>query len=405
MTNFTYKARDKQGNMTTATVEAENEKSLARRLAAQGFTPVSITVDAPQQTVEGWFASRSKVKPQELIVFTRQLSSVLGAGVPLVDGLAAMHEQIKSLKFQEVVGNVKKDIEEGQSFSNALEKHPNIIPDMVVQMVRAGERAGILEEVLDRVSNLLEKDLDTKNKIKAATRYPIIIVATLAIAFSILVTFVIPRFAELFSGFNVQLPLPTRILIWINYFVSHYGYWLLASIVLTVFGFKRFISNPKGRLIYDSFVLKTPIFGQLFTKIYISRFAIMLSSMLRSGIPILDALSISAATVENTLISNTIMDMREKVSQGKSLSQPMKECKIFPPIAISMVTIGEKSGTLETMLGKVAGYFEREADYTIANITPLLEPILIFGLAGIMLVFALAIFMPMWDLISVYQAH
>lgn len=403
MTKFTYKARDKQGNLSTATVEAENEKVLARRLTSQGFVPVSISAEAQSKNIEDWFAGMAKVKPQELIVFTRQLSSVLGAGVPLVDGLGAMQEQIKSKKFQEVVGQVKKDIEEGQSFSAAMIKHPAIFPNVVVHMVKAGEKAGILEEVLDRVSNLLEKDFDTKNKIKAATRYPIIILTTLAIAFVILITFVVPRFAEFFAGFKVQLPLPTRILIGVNDIVSAYGLWLLAAVAGLIFAFKKFLENPKGRFMFDAFILKLPIFGQLFIKIYISRFAVMLASMLRSGIPILDALSISADTVENTLIKNTIIDMREKVSQGKSLSQPMKESKIFPPIAISMVTIGEKSGTLEDMLAKVAGYFERESDYTIANITPLLEPILIFGLAGIMLVFALAIFLPMWDLIKVYQ--
>lgn len=406
MTSFNYKARDRYGILAAGLIEAEDSKAVALQLEKLGLTPVSISpVEEASVYVKlkTWFASFRKIKPEELIVFTRQLSSVLEAGVPLIEGLDAVQEQVRDRRFRQVVLAVKRDIENGSTFSDALEKYRKIFSVLIVNMVRVGEKAGILASVLDRISNLLEKDLETRNKIKAATRYPLIVLVVLSIAFVILTTFVIPRFVNFFGAFKVELPLPTRILMGINRVITAYWYWVLGIVFVSVYLFKKTLETKKGRYSWDRFVLSTPIFGPLFLKIHLSGFSRVLAAMLRSGIPILEALTISSATVENMVISRVILDVRDEVAQGKSLTEPMKGSQIFPPIAIAMVAIGEKAGTLEEMLTKVSDYFDREADYTIKNLTPLLEPILIFCLALFVLLSALGIFLPMWDLIKIYK--
>ncbi|MBI5078866.1 type II secretion system F family protein [Candidatus Saganbacteria bacterium] len=406
MTSFSYKARDRYGVLTSGSVEAENSKVAALQLTKMGFTPIQIsTIDSTGILLkaEEWFRSLQKLKAEELIVFTRQLSSVLDAGVPLLDGLGAVAEQITDKRFRAAVLSVKREIEGGATFSNALNKHPKMFSTLIVNMIKAGEKAGILPEVLDRLSALLEKDLDTRSKITAATRYPLIVFGVLCVAFVVMSVYVIPKFASFFAAFKADLPLPTRILMKINYVISNYWYWIVGIIALAVYSFRRFVETEKGRYQWDHFTLSTPIFGSLFSKVNLSRFGRMLSAMLGAGIPILEALVVTAGTIENKVISRVILDVRDQVSQGKSLTEPMKGSRVFPPIAISMVAIGEKAGSLEKMLSKVADYFDREADYIIKNLTPLLEPIMILGLALLMLLFALGVFLPMWDIVKIFK--
>ncbi len=405
MTNFNYKARDKYGVMVSGKLEGENSKTIAVQLVRQGFSPISITEEetGASSRLEDMFSFMQKVKPEDLVVFTRQLASTLEAGVPLINSLDAVSEQIRNRKFRMMVIGVKKDIEGGTTFSDALAKRQNYFSPLMINMVRGGEKAGILPSVLDRISTILEKDIATSDKIKSATRYPIIVMFVLVAAFIILTIYVIPRFVAFFAAFKAQLPLPTRILIGTNYVLTTYWYWLVGVIaVLGYVGYKA-LQTERGRYNWDRFILSTPIFGPLYSKIYLSRFSRMLSAMLNSGIPILEAMTVTAATVENKVISHVIIDIREEVSKGKSLAEPMKGSHVFPPIAISMVAIGEKAGSLEKMLDKTADYFDREIDYTIANLTPLIEPLMIFGLAIILLIFALGIFLPMWDLIKIYK--
>jgi type II secretory pathway component PulF len=393
--------------MASGRLEAEDSKSVALQLEKQGYTPISIAAEETAGVslqVGEWLERIQRISPQDLVVFTRQLASTLDAGVPLINSLDAVAEQIGNKRFRVVVLGVKKEIEGGSTFSDALDKHHDIFSSLIINMIRAGEKAGILPSVLDRVSNLMEKDIETAEKVKTAMRYPAIVFGALAVAFVIMTVYVIPKFASFFAAFKAELPLPTRILMGVNTVISNFWYWILGVIFVLFYIFRKILATEKGRYNWDRFMLSAPIFGALFSKIYLSRFGRMLSAMLGSGIPILEALTVTAATVENKVISRVILDIRNDVAAGKSLTEPMKGSKVFPPIAISMVAIGEKVGTLEHMLNKMSDYFDREVDYTIQNLTPLLEPILIFGLGIILLVFALGIFLPMWDLVKVYKS-
>jgi type II secretory pathway component PulF len=406
LTSFNYRARDKYGVLVSGRLEGESSKAIAVQLARQGFSPISIAEEEEAgvgSQIEELFSTMQKVRPEDLVVFTRQLASTLEAGVPLINSLDAVAEQIRNRKFRVIVLQVKKDIESGSTFSDALLKHQSSFSPLITNMIRGGEKAGILPQVLDRVSTILEKDIATSDKIKAATRYPMIVLFVLISAFIILTVYVIPKFVSFFAAFKAQLPLPTRILIGTNYVLTTYWYWAVGVISIVAYiGYKIF-QTERGHYNWDRFILSTPVFGPLYSKIYLSRFSRMLSAMLGSGIPILEAMTVTAATVENKVISRVIIDIREDVSRGKSLTEPMRGSRVFPPIAISMVAIGEKAGSLEKMLDKTADYFDREIDYTIANLTPLIEPLMIFGLGVIVLIFALGIFLPMWELIRVFK--
>ncbi|MFA4906554.1 MAG: type II secretion system F family protein [Candidatus Margulisiibacteriota bacterium] len=408
MINFNYKARDRAGALASGRLEAESSKEAALQLEKSGLTPISIEdADASNIMLQigKIFSGFQKVKSEDLVVFTRQLASALEAGVPLINSLDAVAEQIRNGKFRAAVLSVKKDIEGGLTFSDAMEKQHGIFPALIVNMVRAGEKAGILPKVLDRVSNLIEKDMQTTDKVKSASRYPMIVLVALGLAFVVMSVYIVPKFFAFFSAFKAELPLPTRMLMWVNHAIVNYWYWVLGVIVVLVFSFRRAVATEKGRYNFDRLVLSTPVFGPLYLRIYLSRFGSMLSAMLASGIPILEALTITSATVENKMVARIILDIRNEVAKGKTLTEPMKSSKIFPPISVSMVAIGEKAGTLENMLDKMADYFDREVDYTIKNLTPLIEPILILGLGILMLVFALGVFLPMWDMIKVFKSY
>jgi MSHA biogenesis protein MshG len=408
LTNFAYKARDRYGVLTAGQMEAEDSRMVAQQLAKQGFTPISVEINEASSAslqLEKVMAALQKVKPEDIVVFTRQLASTLEAGVPLINSLDAVAEQIMNSHFRLIVTTVKTDIESGLTFSDALDKHREIFSTLTINMIRAGEKAGILPQVLDRISNLLEKEIKTSEKVRTATRYPLLVVIALAGAFAIMMIYVIPKFATFFGAFKTELPLPTRILMGTNAIIIGYWYWMLGVVGIAVYVIRKVLETEKGRYNWDRFILSTPVFGSLFAKIYLSRFGRMLAAMLNSGIPILEALTVTAATVENKVISRVIINIRNDVAQGKTLAEPMRGSKTFPPIAISMVAIGEKAGTLEKMLDKMADYFDREVDYTIENLTPLLEPILIVGLGVILLIFALGIFLPMWDLVNIYKSY
>jgi len=407
LTSFYYKARDRYGVLTSGYLDASDRKAVAQQLARIGLTPISILETEAlgiTQQLERWLLSFGRIKPEEMIVFTRQLAAVLEAGIPLIEGIEAVAEQVQDRRLRTVAFKIKEDIAGGLTFSDALDNYRKVFSPFIINMVRAGEKAGILPQVLDRISSLLEKDLETTNKIKTATRYPLMVLVALAIAFVIMTIYVIPQFASFFAAFKTELPLPTKMLIWFNRFITRYWYWFVGLVALGYWSFQRFISTEKGRYQFDHFILSSPVFGPLFAKIYLSRFSRMLASMLGSGIPIIEALSITSEVVENKVIARVIIDVRDEVNKGKSLHEPMRGSRVFPPIAVAMVAIGEKSGTLENMLNRVADYFDREADYIIKNLTPLLEPMLIAGLGVILLIFALGIFLPMWDLVKIYKS-
>lgn len=402
MPNFRYKVRDKFAELVSGTTVASTKEEVVKKLQEMGYVIISID-HLRDFGVDKILLRFNRVKLEEVNTFTRQLYSLQKAGLPLLSALEAIALQISNPYFKLVVEELARDIRAGLSLSDALKKHNRIFDDVYVNMIKAAESGGLMVNVLANLTELIEREIDTRSRIKASTRYPMIAFFVLCIGFLILVTFVIPRFASLYSQFNVALPLPTRILIAINIAIQKFWYLFIFCLIAVVFLSLRFINSKAGKPAWDNFKLKVPVFGPLVTMLVMSRFAQVTAILMKSGVPILEILNLVANTTDNIIIRRAIINIRESVSQGKGMSEPMKVTNLFSPVVVQMVAIGEHTGKMDELLLGVAEYYEREAGYMIKNLTTYIEPLLIFVLAVMVLFMALGIFTPMWSLIRVFK--
>ena len=401
--NFKYKVRDKFGRPLDGSMGGENKDAVLNYLKKMGYTIVSIEESAENLAVKDFFSRFRVVKLEDMIMFTRQLVTLQSAGLPLLMSLAAIKEQTESKTLKNVIAQLILDVESGTNFADALGRHPDIFNEIYINMVKSGEASGTLDEVLERLAMLTEQQMETQAKIRSATMYPIIVISTLIIAFLVVVTFVLPRFADLFTRFSVDLPLPTKILLAINYGVKHWWYIILTVLISVIFLFKKYISTQQGRLAWDNFKIKVPVFWPLVLKITMSRFARVTSSLIKSGIPLLQVLEMASKTTGNSIVARSIENIKTSVNNGKPMNEPMRIDKLFPPIVTQMVSVGESTGRLDQLLTRVSDYYDRQVEYTLKNLTTAIEPILIFCLGGMVLVMALAIFLPLWDMIQVFK--
>lgn len=403
MPQFTYRARSYEGELITGHTEASDRGSLEKNLEGQGFIPISVSEIRWTYDMERFNALFETVRPEDLIIFTRQLGTMYRAGIPFIRSVRAVANQTESKALKKVIESIRANVEGGATFANALARHPKVFDELYVSMVEAGEAGGVLDEILERLSTLLEKDAEIKSKIKSATLYPKIVVGALIAAVAILVTFVIPKFAALYGNFKVALPLPTRILVFISLVFSKYWYIIAVIAIVAVFSFRFFIKTGRGRAWWDRIRLKFPIFGPLSLKASMSRFSMILGTLVKSGIPILLALEISGRTVGNVIISAEVERIRNEIRGGRPLAAPMEESGLFPPMMTQMVSVGEETGKLDEMLLRVADHLSTEVDYTIRNMSTLLEPMLLSVIFGMVLFLALALFLPMWDMVKLVQ--
>jgi len=403
MPNYQYKSRDKFSKEARGVMEADDENAVAQKLIQMGFTPVSITEVRQASRAFKFSGSLIRVKFSELNMFTRQLATLQKAGLPILLSLSALREQAQNKVFKEVISQIIRDIESGSNLSGALEKYPQIFNSLYLNMVASGEASGRLDDVLERLATLSEHDETIRLRIKSSTRYPIIVVVAMIIGFVVLTVLVVPRYAKIYEQYTKALPLPTQILLGINYAVTRL-WWLLIIIgIAGRFLFKRYINTKIGRFSWDSFKLKVPVFGPLLLKLSISRFTRITGTLMRSGIPILKILDIASGSTGNEVVSKAITNIRNNVMEGKGIAEPMKVSGLFPPIVTQMVSVGEDTGKLDDLLIHVSNYYDEQVDYTINNLTSLIEPILIFVLGLGVLFMALGIFLPMWNLMSIFK--
>lgn len=401
---YVYRARDKQGELLTATIEAESDLTVALNLRSLGYNVVSVEEEGQVKKGFADFWQRIRGTPQhELVFFSRQLSTLLKAGISITVALASIAEQAKSKALKEAIDKVLKDIQVGVSFSAALAKHPNIFSNLFVSMIKVGEAAGILGEVLDRLAQLGMQELEIKTRIKSAMTYPIILVSVAVIIVSFLLINIIPKFVVIFETYEARLPLATQILLGISFLVRRLYLFIIAAFFIFIFWFKRYLKSEKGRYKFDFFLLHLPLLGQLYLKVVISRFCRTLGSLLESGVPVLEALYVTENTVRNSVISRVIDSVRLAVTEGQNLTDPFKTSGVFPPTVIQMVSLGEKSGKLDRMFIEVASFYEREVEYAMRNITSALEPLLLFVMGGIVAFIALSVLLPIFNLIKVFR--
>jgi type II secretory pathway component PulF len=401
---YQYRARDKDGALRTGTMEAVRKEGVAEQLSGMGFIPVMIE-EQGEARLSGFDlgAVFGKITSQDLIIFSRQLATLMSAGIPFIQGLVTLERQSENPRLKAAISQIRRDIEGGSSFSDALARQPKIFSKLYVSLIRAGETAGILDEILNRLALLAEHEAETRERVKAAVRYPLIVVLTIAAAFAFLVTFVIPKFASIFSQFKTALPLPTRVLIGINYVVQNYWYIIIISIALLVGGVIWYLGTPGGRWQWDRLKLKLPVFGLLFQKVALSRFARIFSAMQKSGISMMLTLEIAGETLGNVVIARSVETMSESLRDGKGLTTPMEASGLFPPMVIQMMSVGEETGQLDIMLNKVSDYYDMDVEYTLRNLSTMIEPVLLLFVGGMVLFLALGIFLPMWNMMSLFK--
>ena len=406
MSKFNYKGRDAFGEPIQGDLEAISQQEAAKKLTAQGLFPTEISAKRLLVDFSGLLLNwGGHVNNNDLLIFFKQLGVLISAGVTIFESLAAVEEQLSEGCLKSVVANLKTEIELGATLSEALARHQQTFSPLMISMVQAGEGGGVMEEVIHKIASFLEKDIKFYQNVKNALRYPTIILGVLSVAFVLMIAFIIPRFSAVFSTFKTELPLPTRILLGFNYVIVNY-WWLLISLSgLALFSLRWYIGTKVGRLRWDGFLLKLPLIGKLIKKLSLARFFRMLSSMISSGVPIEHGLEISADTADNLVIARAVLSIRERVIMGTSLSQAMKGSGLFPVTSVHMIAVGERSGSLDKMLLKSADYFSEEADYTVSNLMAYFEPLLILVMAIFVLLFAMGVFLPMWDTIKLYSTH
>jgi type II secretory pathway component PulF len=401
---YDYRARDKDGALHTGTVEAARKEAVADQLSGKGFIPVLIEEQESSQRSEiDLGALFIRVTPQDLIIFSRQLATLMSAGIPFIRSLTTLEQQSENPKLKAAIARIRLDVEGGSTFSDALARHPKIFSRLYISMIRAGETAGILDDILSRLAFFAEHEAEIRERVKTAVRYPLIVVFAICAAFAFLVTFVIPKFAGIFSRFDTELPLPTRILIGINYVVQNYWYLVVLGIILTVSGVIWYLRTPGGRWHWDGLKLKLPVFGSLFQKVALSRFARTFGAMQQSGISMMLTLEIAGETVDNVVIARAVNTMSISLQDGKGLTTPMESSGLFPPLIIQMMSVGEETGQLDTMLNKVSDYYDMEVDYSLRNLATMIEPILLLFVGLMVLFLALGIFLPMWSLMRLFR--
>ncbi|MBU4561627.1 type II secretion system F family protein [bacterium] len=399
MPNYTYKARDKSGLVVTGTREAPNERVVADRLSDLGYYVISVSEEKEKPEAR-LFTRRKKVTTQNIVTFTRQMATMIRSGMTFTVTLDTLSQQTENPTLREVVGELKKDIEGGLAFSDALAKHPRVFSELYVNMVRAGEAGGVLEEILERLIFIAEREGETRARLRAALTYPTIVVSVAVLVIGFLAVVVFPRFMTVFAAKEVTLPLPTRILLAVSNLVQSYWWVILGGVLIIVFSFRGYSKTEGGGFLIDRAKLKIPIFGLLIKKLIVARFARILSTLHASGVPILSALEIVERTIGNVVIARAVENVRISVREGESIAEPLRISKVFPPMVVHMITIGEESGALDKMLTEVADTYDREVDYALKNVTAALEPILIVVMGIIVAFIALSLFLPYFDMIK-----
>jgi len=387
------------------TIEAPTVEAAGNRLYQTGYLPIAIEEESTSVTVnlsDFWKRFR-KVKPEEIIVFSQQLSTLYKAGLPLLSGLQGLRDQTMNQRFKEILEEINLQVEGGNTLFGAMSKHPDVFSEVYLNMIRAGETSGRLGESLDRYVALADRELRSRQKVKEATRYPKIVVFSVIAAFVVLIAFVIPRFAQVFAQFNTTLPMPTRIMIGTNNLFHYYWYIILPAVLVIPFLLRRYVQTEKGRVFWDGLKTRIPGLGHLFVIAALSRFAHTFVMLNRSGIPILQTLEVTSTTINNVVISQSIREMSQQIREGRSLADSMKETGRFTPLVIQMVGVGESTGTLDDMLIRITEYYDIELENAIKKMTTYIEPALTLFMGVVVLLLALAVFLPWWNMAKLFK--
>jgi len=401
MATFAYSGRTRAGQNVTGERVADSMEAAVSALRREQvmvtkINPVKEKADPGKIAIK----RKKKVSPKSLAVFTRQFSVMIDAGLPLVQCLEILGTQEEDKNFGAVILETRAEVEGGASLADAMKKNPKVFDPLYTNMIAAGEAGGILDTILKRLATYIEKAVKLKNQVQSAMVYPVAIVVIATVVVGVILWKVIPTFANLFAGLGAELPLPTRVVIALSNGLVRYMPFVLTGIGAFVFGLRAYYNTPSGRMNIDRLMLKAPVFGSMFRKIAVARFCRTLATLLASGVSILEALDITAKTAGNAVVEQALYATRKSIEGGETIAAPLKETSVFPPMVVQMISVGETTGALDTMLGKIADFYEEEVDVAVAGLLTLLEPLMIAVLGGVVGGIVIAMYMPIFSLIS-----
>ncbi|MDY0292452.1 MAG: type II secretion system F family protein [Desulfuromonadaceae bacterium] len=399
MAKFSWEGKSRDGKTHKGDMEAPNQAVVRAQLRRQG-----IVVHKVKERGKGFDIDinipgfEPKITTKDLVVFTRQFATMIDAGLPLVQCLDILSSQQENKTFKRILLEVKNDVESGSTFADALKKHPKAFDELFVNLVAAGEIGGILDTILNRLAAYIEKSMKLKKQVKSAMTYPATVVSIALVVIGVILVFVIPAFEKMFADFGGALPAPTQIVINISNFIQDYILLIIGGIILTIFAVKKIYATKKGRTLIDDWALKAPVFGVLIRKVSVAKFTRTLGTMVSSGVPILDGLEITSKTAGNKTVEAAIIKVRQSISEGNTIAEPLAQSGVFPPMVCQMIAVGEQSGSIDSMLNKIADFYDDEVDDAVGNLTSMMEPLLMLFLGTTVGGLVIAMYLPIFKL-------
>jgi type IV pilus assembly protein PilC len=401
--SFNYRARDNTGKLVRGVIDALSQEEVAEKLRRMGCTPITIAEVFAGLKLEHLEWNFRRIKAQDIVMFNVQLANMLNAGLSIISSLDTLQKQTENKKLGEIIGSVSRSVEAGESFSHALTRHPRVFPNLLVSMVKAAEASGDLDKVLNRYAEFAEIQADLQRKIKEALYYPIILIVAATGVIVFIATVLIPKFVEIFTRAEISLPLPTIILYGTGIAIRQFWYVIILVGVLIAFSIRRYVGTETGRFRFDKVCLRLPILGPIVRKICISRFARTLSTLVGSGVPILESLDIVSDVVNNQVLGRVIKQIRQSVEKGEGLAESLKVSEEFPPDTVQMISVGEESGNLERMLNKISDFYDRATGYSIKKMVASLEPILLLGMGAVVAFTMASMLLPMFNMVKLLR--
>lgn len=405
MSTFSYKVRDVRGIASEGVVDGDNRAAVALDLRKQGFTIVDLKEKSVNKPLMESIRERRRIKAKHITVFSRQFATMINSGLALLKALYILENQTQNVRLRAVIGAVRSDVESGTSLSDALEKHPNVFSRLYVSMVRAGEAGGILDETLTRVASQLEAEDSLKRQVRSAMVYPLLIAAFAVLVLTAMIMFIIPIFSKMYADLGSKLPLLTRIMVAISDTMrSLWGFLIIALFAGAIYGLIRLKRTDKGTAAWDRTKLQIPMgIGEIIRKLAMARFSRTLATLVSSGVPILQAIEITGETAGNTVVSNAMAGVKQSVKEGRPMSEPLSQVSVFPPMVTQMIAVGEETGAVDTMLLKIAEFYEDEVKASVKALTSILEPIMMIGVGGLVGVIVIALYLPIFHIMQVVK--
>jgi len=398
---FQWSGKTTKGVIESGEITAATKDEVIAQLRKRNIT-ATVVIEKPKKVSKIGFGG--KVKDKDIVVFTRQFATMIDAGLPLVQALEILSTQVENKSFGKVLAQVKIDVESGSTYADALKKHPRVFSELYGNMVAAGEAGGILDTILNRLAAYIEKAMKLKKKVKGAMVYPAVVSSIAVMVIAVIMIFVVPTFSKMFTTLGGTLPLPTRLVMNLSNFIAGIGGLLVAGAIVAIVVFiVQFRRTEKGQHITDKILLRLPIFGMLINKVAVAKFTRTLGTLVSSGVPILDGLEITAKTSGNKVVEYAIMEVRKAVMGGKTLAEPITKAKVFPPMVTHMIAVGESTGALDAMLGKIADFYDDEVDASVSNLTAMMEPMLMVFLGGAVGFIVVAMYLPIFKLITLIK--